>query len=48
MSDANVFMTKGIKMIDISMGGKNIHSTKESIKINEIKTVTEFLIESCR
>ena len=47
-SDANIFVAKGIKVVDISMGGRNVHSTKESIKITEMQTMTKFLIEFCK
>jgi tripeptide aminopeptidase len=47
VSDANVFMMKNINTVDIAIGGKNIHSTKESIKISEMQTIIEFLIAFC-
>lgn len=47
VSDANVFVTKGIKAVNISCGGKNPHTTRESIKVSELQKLTEFLVEFC-
>ena len=44
-SDANIFAGKGLKIIDISYGGKGGHTIKESIKVKEIEKLNEFLIE---
>lgn len=44
-SDANAFASKKMKIIDISYGGKNAHTTREIIKINELVALNKFLIE---
>lgn len=44
-SDANIFVGRGIKALDISYGGKHPHSPKETIKVTELCKITEFLIE---
>ncbi|MBD3238705.1 MAG: M20/M25/M40 family metallo-hydrolase [Candidatus Moranbacteria bacterium] len=43
-SDVNAFVRLGIKAVDISYGGKNCHTTRESIKISYMVKITEFLI----
>ncbi len=43
-SDANVFVENKIKMVDISYGGTNPHTTKETIKTSELIKLTEFVI----
>ena len=43
-SDANVYAGKGIKAIDISIGGKNCHTTKESVKISEMQKLVKFTV----
>lgn len=43
-SDANVFVANKIKMVDISYGGTNPHTTKETIKTSELIKLTEFVI----
>ncbi len=44
-SDANIFAMRKIKAINIAYGGKNMHTTKESIKLNEIVKMSKFLVE---
>lgn len=44
-TDANIFVERGIKVVDISYGGKGPHTKSESIKISELKKLTEFLID---
>jgi len=44
-SDANVFAGKGIKVVDVSTGGKGPHTKEETIKISELEKNTEFIIE---
>lgn len=44
-SDANAFIEKGIKMINIAYGAKNAHSTKESIKVTDLKKLSNFIVE---
>lgn len=44
-SDANNFMTKGIKMVDISCGMNNSHSLDEYISIDDLVTTTKLIIE---
>ncbi len=38
-------MAKGIKAIDVGMGGKNYHTVKESININDMMKMVEFLLQ---
>ncbi|MBD3300099.1 MAG: M20/M25/M40 family metallo-hydrolase [Candidatus Moranbacteria bacterium] len=44
-SDVNAFVKLGIKAVDISYGGKNCHTTRESIRISYMMKITEFLIK---
>lgn len=47
-SDANIFTGKKIKVIDISNGGTNAHTIRETIKISELEKLTEFIITFVR
>lgn len=44
VSDANEFVKKGIKAVTIGYGGKNPHSTNESIRISDMQKIIKFLI----
>ncbi|MCD4761856.1 M20/M25/M40 family metallo-hydrolase [bacterium] len=44
-SDASIFAGKGIKVINISYGGRGGHTTKETIKVRELTRLTEFIIK---
>lgn len=44
LSDANVLNRFGIKTIEIGYGPKNVHTNKESITIDQMKKMSEFLI----
>lgn len=44
-SDANVYASKNINVVNISYGGKDMHTTKESIRVQELERLTEFVIE---
>lgn len=45
VSDASIFAGKGVKVINISYGGRGGHTTKETIKVRELTRLTEFLIK---
>lgn len=45
LSDANVLNRFGIKAIEIGYGPKNVHTNKESIAINQMEKMSEFLME---
>jgi tripeptide aminopeptidase len=47
-TDANVLAGKGIKLVDISYGGKFPHTTKETIKATELLRLGKFLSEFIR
>ncbi len=44
-SDVNALVANNIKAVDIAYGGKNVHTTNESIKLSEIAKMGEFLVE---
>lgn len=44
-SDANVFVRKGIKTIDVGTGVQKPHTVEEHININDMVAVTRFLVE---
>ena len=44
-SDVNALVANNIKAVDIAYGGKNVHTTKESIRLSEIIKMGEFLVE---
>lgn len=44
-SDANVFVQKGIKTIDVGTGVQKPHTVEEHININDMVAVTRFLVE---
>lgn len=44
LTDANVFNSKGIEMVNISFGGHGEHTNKEWIKIDELKNLAEYLV----
>lgn len=46
-SDANYLYEKGIHMVDISHGARNVHTTREKININNLCKVTEIFINYC-
>lgn len=43
LSDANVLNKYGIKAIELGYGPKNVHTNKESIAINQMEKMSEFL-----
>ena len=45
ISSASIFAEKKMKIINISCGGKNPYSMKESIRGSELLKVTEFLVD---
>lgn len=47
-TDANVFSGRGIKVINISAGYQNCHTTKEFILVSDMVKITEFLVEFVR
>ncbi len=44
-SDVNALVANNIKAVDIAYGGKDVHTTKESIKLSEILKMGEFLVK---
>jgi len=47
-TDANFIAGHGIKMVDITAGYHNMHTTKEYVKISSMEKITHFLIEFLR
>lgn len=47
-SDANIYASKKIKALDIAYGGANAHTTRESIKLSELVSLTEYLVDFVR
>ena len=43
-SDANIFNAKKLKVLNLSDGVKNIHTTNESVTINDLATLTKLII----
>jgi len=43
-SDANGFIAKGIKAIDIGYGGMHPHTTREKIKISDMQKIIAFIV----
>lgn len=45
LSDANILNRYGLKAVEIGYGPKNVHTNKESISINQMEKMSEFLIK---
>ena len=43
MTDANIFNSKKVEMVNISFGGFGEHTNKERIKIDELQQLAEYL-----
>ena len=44
-SDANIFFSKGIITGVLGTGMKDMHSVRESIRLDDMTTTVEFLLE---
>ncbi len=47
-TDANVFVSRGIKAVNVSYGGGNMHTKREFIKTTELADLVCFIIELVR
>lgn len=44
VSDANIFVKHGIKAVTIGYGGKDPHTSKESIRVSDMAKIANFLV----
>lgn len=47
-SDANIFNGNGIEMVIVATGMQNVHSTDESVSVDDLVYVAEYLVEVIR